>query len=103
MCEIRIGDEVERFRMGRDGPHPEATTPDPPVGHVGRVIDMGEDEHGGFWIDLDNWPVDPICGLPAGHFRKVNRHDLQSWLSTSVPNTDRWDKPLPAKKRERAE
>ena len=34
-------------------------------------------------------------------FRKVQRHDLRSWLKTSVPNTDHLDKPLPAKKRER--
>lgn len=36
-------------------------------------------------------------------FRKVERRDLQSWLKTSVPNTDHLDKPLPAKKRERVE
>lgn len=72
MCDFKLGDEVVRVRMGI-GPNPRATTPDVPVGHVGRIINMGPTAYEGVWIELDNWPVDPLCGLPAEHFRRVQR------------------------------
>ena len=95
MCDLKPGDEVVRYRMGPAGPHPLSITPDPEIGHVGIVTAVGETVCGGFWIELDNWPADPLCGLPAEHFRKVQRRDLTAWLATK--NTIDDPNPVPAK------
>lgn len=80
-CDFKIGDEVERFRMGVMR-HPLADDDGAPIGHVGRITGIGELVGDRFWIEIDTWPVDPLFGMPAEHFRKVQRRDISAWLET---------------------
>lgn len=101
MCDFKPGDEVMFVSEPlMYGPNLDYS---PPSGsficvEVGdNPADLCKTCGSSAWVVLDRiaWPACP-CVL-----RKVQRRDLQSWLNTSVPNTDHLDKPLPAKKRER--
>jgi hypothetical protein len=111
-CDFKPGDEVVCVSKGE---HPDwrfLTVGG--VYTVSRVYppvpECGCDEWG---IDLAEVPVsDPLefdgngqfwmaQGFLATRFRKVQRRDLTAWLSTSVGNTDKLDRPLKAPKRER--
>ena len=84
MCDFKPGDEVVRYRDSGLPPHEDDTTGVPPVGHIGHVLLVIEGPDG--WvIDLDNWPACPFTGLLAEEFRKVQKRDLQAWLSTAAP------------------
>ncbi|MFC7378243.1 hypothetical protein [Brevundimonas sp. GCM10030266] len=98
MCDFKPGDEVICIRMDRK---PSM------VGRTYIVETVFFHPTGGpalTLVGVDNGDPNPALARFWGHapyrFRKVQRRDLQSWLKTSVPNTDHLDKPLPAKKRE---
>jgi hypothetical protein len=112
MCEFKPGDEVVCVD---DDPlsHSMAARPgtywSPP--QQGRIYVVSDVYFNDRWqevaVRLERQPNPDSTGHDHGYiarrFRKVQRRDLQSWLKTSVPNTDHLDKPLPVKKRERAE
>lgn len=106
MCDFKVGDEVVRIR-DEHPPHPLDTTGTPPIGHVGRVIEIGiSPVSGRAWIELDNWPVDPNCGHRAGDYRKVVRSTdkltIEAFLTIKLGFEEPRRPKAPAKKRERA-
>lgn len=96
---FRVGDEVERFKDNGLPKEPMDTTGRPPIGHIGRISEMGWCE-AGLWIELDNWPVCPFTGLDPEEFRKVQRRNITQWLETKAGDTTKWDKSV--KRREKA-
>lgn len=101
MCDFKPGDEVvcvdasyrERFR-----PHVRYAT----EGAIYRVKWIAESHTnpGAMMCGLEGLEWTTRQGTRGGHavwrFRKVQRRDLIEWLSQSVSNTDKLDKPLPA-------
>lgn len=103
-CDFKPGDEVVKVSMGG----PRTVTNHPlmaPLGAIGTVtgvILVG----GVVGFSLKEWPSGGRLGHAAHNWRKVvrrtDKQSLTEWLSQPSGDTDHLDKPLPAKKRERA-
>lgn len=96
MCDFKVGDKVVCVDA-RSVIDVNLAPIDPlEAGRVYRVRDVYFRERiGAACVLLDgrpNWSLGRDVGYRATRFRKVQRRNIQEWLSQSVKNTDKLDK-----------